>query len=514
MSTLYNQSALPLRTIELGGGTFDMSHLDRPSRPVHFPLIGISLLMACLAYWFQWGLYRSEFSTQSMSAFLAVYGVVSLALILSKVFRPRPHNWLSPDMLFWLVFTMFHIPYIFLYIVDLVDFSDRIFFSPEATNRALCCTILCMTGFIVGYELGPVGASRLQQALPSLRISGSAFQMTQAVFLGVATVSLIILVLGVGSLIVAYGYSGFRRLERHGVSTGTQRLVALAVLFFRIACVLYVGACVMRHQKVTKGVFLPAVLVGSILFFLLLGSRSEAAVLALPMIVAYHYFVRRIKLWLGIPALAATLIAFGVIGIGRSIESMSVAGIYRAYSEFRASTGVNPFVIALAESGGSISTVNVACTYIPDTEPFWYGRSLLDSFLNVIPNPIPGLRNNVAPSQWVTYRATGRIGGAQSGWGSSIGMEVYMNFGLLGGMIFMMGLGFWIRRTYNALLRQPTFLRVCLILVAYSALVMWCRNYSHHFMRPIAWTMASAWILKSMWGGSGSQISRPVTGNP
>jgi hypothetical protein len=81
-------------------------------------------------------------------------------------------------------------------------------------------------------------------------------------------------------------------------------------------------------------------------------------------------------------------------------------------------------------------------------------------------------------------------------------MEAYLNFGLLGGSVFMAFLGYIIRRTYDSTLRQPTFLRVCLILIVVTSLALWCRNYSHHFLRPVCWTMVIAWLLWSFFGAA------------
>jgi hypothetical protein len=195
------------------------------------------------------------------------------------------------------------------------------------------------------------------------------------------------------------------------------------------------------------------------------------------------------------------LILFGVVGIGRRAESLAPSDVYAAYKDYRAATGVNPFVASLAEAGSSFKTVNVACAFIPNAEPYWYGRSLLDSTLMIIPSPVAGLRHVVAPSGWVTMRALGDAGAERAGWGSSIAMEAYMNFGLWGGAAFMMFLGYMMRRIYDTTLRRPGFLRVCLMLITLTGLALWCRNYSHHFIRPVCWTMLVAWLIWSVLGG-------------
>lgn len=482
-----------------GHALFDMSHLDNPWRPAHVPLILVLLLSGMVAGLLYLAIYGDTFSESALWVYCWLYAGVTVAWALAKTLRPRPHNWLSPDVVFWLVYTMFHIPFVVFYLVGLADYSRTVFFAADATNRAMCCVVLSGIGFLLGYELGPVGRRQPARFAPATRVPLMLFQMTQALFLVTFVIAAFALMVGLGSLILEHGYSGLRHADRF-VGPEPRRWVGLSVTGVRIGITIYLAGCVMHHRKILKGVLLPAALATVLVFFLLLGARSEVAVAVLPMIIGYHYFVKRIRLWLGIPLLVAVLILFGVIGIGRRAESLAPQDVYRAYRDYRADTGVNPFVASLAESGASFKTVNVACAFIPNAEPYWYGRSLFDSALMIIPSPIPGLRKPVAPSVWVTLTATGEVGGRQAGWGSSIAMEAYMNFGLLGGTAFMMVVGYMMRRVYDTTLRRPGFLRVCLMLATVTALALWCRNHAHHFIRPVAWTMIVAWLMWSVVG--------------
>jgi hypothetical protein len=487
------------------GALFDMSRLDHPYRPMHVPLVVLLMLLGMIVFGLHRAVYGDGFSDSALAVYCWLYLAVTVVWAVAKALRPPPHNWLSPDVVFWLIYTMFHVPYVVFYLVGLADYTTTVFHTTDSTNRAMCVVVLSGIGFLIGYELGPLGRRQPGHFAPASRISPLLFQAGQVLFLVTFLTAAFALTAGLGSAILAQGYGGFRRIERY-VSPQAQRWIVLAVATVRIGIVVYLAGCIMHHRKIVRGVLIPALLVAVMGSFLILGARTQVAVVMLPLIIGYHYFVKRIRLWVGVPLFLGALILFGVVGIGRSAKSLAPADIYTAYKEYRADTGVNPFVASLAESGSSFKTVNVVCAFIPNTEPFWYGKSLLDSALMIIPSPAVGLRTHITPSAWVTGRATGKIGGERAGWGSSIAMEGYLNFGMIGGVVFMMVIGFMMRRIYDTTLRRPSFLRVCLMLIAITGLALWCRNYSHHFFRPVVWTMAVAWLTWSFFGGRAQAV--------
>jgi len=87
-------------------------------------------------------------------------------------------------------------------------------------------------------------------------------------------------------------------------------------------------------------------------------------------------------------------------------------------------------------------------------------------------------------------------------------MEAYLNFGMAGGAAFMAAMGYLYRRVYDTMLRRPTFLRICLLLITVTCLGLWCRNYSHGFLRPVGWTMIAAWLLWTGCGGAGARVQQ------
>ncbi len=482
---------------------FDLPRPEHPQRHTRFPLVLCLLALAGANYAMYVWFFGNAFSERAQASFCWMYLIVTIVFLISKLSRPKPHNWLSPDVVFWIMFTLFHVPYPVLYLLGMADYSHRIFFSPAAANSALCVVVLCLIGFLVGYELGAFGrpAVGFHQRVP--RISHSLFQGSEGLFLAVFVAAALILSVTIGPLLLSYGYHGFRRLERYGVGAEAQRFVSLSLTLLRLGATIYIAGCIMRHGKALKGWFLPTLFVGWVAFFTLLGARSEVAVAVLPVLLAHHYFVKPIKLRFGIPLFLGVLVFVGLLRIGRNAKSLSPVDVYEAYNNYRQDTGVDPFVATLHETGGTLSTVNVTCSFVPSHEPFWYGRSLVQSAINIIPSPMAGLRVFVAPSGWVTYRATGRVGGEQAGFGSSIAMEAYLNFGIVGGAALLAAIGVVMRRIYDKALAAPTFLRVCLLLVAVTGLAMWTRNYSHHFLRPVAWTVFVAWVVHALFAGAG-----------
>ncbi len=483
---------------------FDLADLDRPFRPPSALLLLALLVFATVTCAMQYVYFGDEYSEKALATYCWLYAAVGLLLLVFKLARPGPRNWLSPDILFWLLYTIFHVPFVVFYLLGWVDWTARVFHSASGMNRGMCVVVMCLIGFMVGYELGPIGRSRAPGIQPARRISNTVMFAARMFLFVSLVVAALALILGVGSLILTQGYEVMRRRERFGISTEQDRWMAIAHGVQSWAIIIYVAACTMRYRRPFHGVLLPGLLGAMSLFYILSGGRSEAAVAIMPFLFAFHYFVRRIPAWLGILMFMGAVALFGLIGVGRKAQSLSPSAMIRAYREYRQDEGVGPLVAALAQSGGSFKTVDVACTYIPSHEGYWRGDSLLSSTLMVIPNPVVAFRQQITPSAWATFRATGEVGGERAGWGSSIAMESYMNFGIVGGAAFMAVVGYMMRRIYDTVLRRPTFLRVCLLMICLSGLSMWVRNYSHHFFRPVAWTMMVAWVFWTLSGGPAS----------
>lgn len=488
---------------------FDMSHLDNPRRPAHLLLVIAAIALAAVTYALYADVYRDVFSDRAQATFCIMYGIVSAVWILCKATRPGPINWLSPDVMFWVMFTLFHVPFVVLYLIGLADFNDTIFYSPASANRAMCVVVLSLIGFIVGYELGAVGRSQPAVFEPAVRMPETLMRSAGALVIVTVIAGVLVLVIGLGESIGQLGYSGYRRMERY-VGPEMQRLIQLIVgIMVPMTATLYVIASLFHRRRVFTGFVVPSVILAVAGFFALLGARTEAAHMLIPLILGRHYFRKPLKLRIGFPLFALAILAFGFIGIARGASSLAPGDLIRAYTDFRDETGVNPFVAALAETGSSVKTVNVACTYMPSTESHWYGKSLRDAAFKIIPMPVAGLRTDLhVPGGWVTRAATGKSGYETAGWGSSIATEGYLNFGLLGAGFFLMAVGFTYRRIYDALLRRPTYLKACLMMSALAALAFWCRNESQFFFRPVLWTLLLAWLMWSVCGGAQAQTEQ------
>jgi len=115
-----------------------------------------------------------------------VYYLVLGFHILYRISKSRV-NILSPDMLFLVFYTMFHLGYVTLFSLNLVPQSNYIFHYDESIPRSMFVINLGLLGFMFGYEIMGARAPVLDEQ-PPITIPGKAWEAMGIFFMALSMV--------------------------------------------------------------------------------------------------------------------------------------------------------------------------------------------------------------------------------------------------------------------------------------------------------------------------------------
>jgi len=400
------------------------------------------------------------------------------ATVLRKLRAPVPRNWLSLEMIFVVFYFGFHYGYFLLYSLDLIEEVWRIMPFPQLVNPSLRVITLSGIGFLFGYGLA--ARRRVCQPLNPSELNPPWISFGKAVtWVGFGLQVVGILLAGF-DLLVSLGYRLLTEIQYYT----DPRLYGIGPL------VMTIGICIAAGGAAVRGRMIPGW--GYRIFFgllilatLAIGDRGVFLAYVLPPILAYHYFIKPLKVKRAIAALAAGMVLFAVIGLARDRSSINPIAIF----SYGVSEGGirNTITAGLVEMGGSARTVAHTMNLVPNPYPYWMGKTIWGSIQMIIPNVLPSTMNRfIGPAGFITYESYGRDA---SGLGFSIAAEGYINFGIYG-VFFVAAVGAIFRWIYQSVIIRPTMVRIIMLLMASTCLVGWIRGYSAQFVRPMAWTLS------------------------
>jgi hypothetical protein len=470
-----------------------LTNLDVPGRRPG-PVLVVGTILCLLASWISWRQYSGD---PTPGAFLPMV-LSTLAMLaiwfVNKLVADKPQNWLSPDVIFVLMFSVFHFAYIVYYAFGLVMYDHEVFFNPEKAPDAVFFSQCCLAAFLVAYELAgalyPLRQTAAQLVPCDRRIilASQAIVLTAIVFMLAAMVSV-----GIGRLMQDYslmteiGYTPLGRFFWVAHSLGVVGLV------------LHCAASGLTRRRAMSGIVFPVLALGFIMFVLLLGDRGGFIQVAIIPLAAFYYFQNKIRWRWAAGMVLVLMFAMGVVGAARTRVTLDPRGMLQEY-QLQAAGAEQDFVSrTLVEFGFSLKTVVIAMDLVPGQCPYWFGRSYLDGLQYVVPNVIPGLvRGGRGLVAWLNEEAFGSMRWTH-GRGGSIAMEAFVNFGFVGGIAWFVVVGALYRVVYERFLARPNLLRAVLLLAAIVCLMLWVRNSSMHVPRLLVWPLLTAWILQFIW---------------
>jgi len=409
---------------------------------------------------------------------------------------------------FILALLVFHISHIMLHFFGIYDFS-RTFYSKDMGvwfYKSSWMIVISLACYGIGLSVACIGNK--PKTFDCILLKKNSF-LGQSVCwwygVGLFVFSLIMLIwvfLTVGNI---FSYS--RRDIFGGV--GDTRGFGLFLMFFPSSLVLLVIGARNTVQKVYSRLLA----IMGLLFILFLGYRSVALFPMLIGVIIWVKLGRKLNKKFIAILLSFLIVAIPAVKIIRQIGAYNTITLSDISESAKDSSADEIFL----ELGAISGIIAYTMKWVPKDESFRYGKTYYLALKNSIPNigfniresnrKLASNRNNgkyfldnLSASDWFVFKYSKWMYNTGGGSGYSIIAEPYLNFGILGVILFFVLLGFCIGKldTKN-LLNSP-------ITLLLSGVMMWpvmklVRNDITTFFKPMLFSLIvmGGWRLLTFW---------------
>ena len=278
-----------------------------------------------------------------------------------------------------------------------------------------------LLAFLVGHSssMGSALAEFMPRADSAWKRSEGLAVSAALLLAGATLVGILVGSIGLETLTESEYVRGFEATEGLGLLAGGVMLgqVGLVVLYLTTA------------ERDRRAPMLPVILfVVLALIMFRIGRRRVVLETGLALLIAHHFYVRRIRWRTLAVGAAVSLLVFSVVGLARAYLAEGFGGmVTRITEEFDlvAALGLmsEPIAVLLA--------LTETMYQVPSQEPFWLGRTFVDAFEVLVPLPLHPNRP-MAPSQWFANLIDPAVAAAGGGYSYALLAEGYLNFGIAG----------------------------------------------------------------------------------
>jgi hypothetical protein len=464
---------------------FDESEVKNKHRPIYLLILIVYLLVAV-----GFSFYSGTWETLTV-AYVVFCSFIFIGHLIYKKVNSRI-NIFSPDILYISFFMLFHFGYLVLWIFDIVPASDFIFNYVNLFPKTMLIATVGLIAFISGYEFVRVRNFRdncQMQAAPGWSMAGSMIMI-----IGLAIHIIYILAAGFDNFI-RHGYEVFMNMDKY---VTYARLWQFQPQIFALGFTIYIVSKVINYRSLNSAK------VGIVLFLIqssLLateGARSSLITLGIILILARHYCIKRFKLFQVGMLVVSMLFVFWAIGLVRNVASFDITRTVEEVKYARES-GLSNWYDPFVEMGGSIRTVNLVVSLVPENQPYWYGRSYLQSTAKIIPYLQGAIKNylGLTPAQWLTFTL---FGYDAAGTGFSIAGEGYLNFGLPGVFMQMFVIGMLLKYIYLRFVTTVSPSSALMFFASLGIFLIAVRNHSNLMVAPLVQIALLSWGMKKILG--------------
>lgn len=395
--------------------------------------------------------------------------------IIKKISSSEP-DWLSPDVIFLLMFYLIHFSYLYLYSFDLVNYESEVFYNSEYMNITIFLCTSVLSFFLLGYSITSPKNFYLRVIVPDYN-NESLFLISKIMIIS-CSLMFWLPILSIYNI----AFSDYNALINVGSLSSIGKLYWLgqyiSVPFLSIYYLIYFKN--LSKNKKDFFIIFPTIYILSYLF---IGDRGGFLFYIIIPLICYNYIYKKLSLKKAFLAIFLLLFASTILSVSRVSSTYNPM---EAYNLYKKSEKKDSFVESISEFGQSVKTVNVAVSNIPKNYDYWYGKSYYDSLMISLPNLFSN-RISQGVDTWLTETFFGKD---TYGRGGSIVMESYINLGILGSNIFFLTLGMITGKIYRNFRSSKNMLYLVIYLTFMATIIIWMRNTSSYFFRTIIWSYA------------------------
>jgi oligosaccharide repeat unit polymerase len=263
--------------------------------------------------------------------------------------------------------------------------------------------------------------------------------------------------------------TSYSRVDFFRTSKDTRGFGVFLMVLPAAVTMLMIGAN--RHFKK-----LFAISVASISFIILLlsGYRSSALYPLLIGIIIFVKVGKKIPFHFSVSIIFLVIIIIPIIGMLRGMGPYNKLNLLTIEKSMKNTKAQDTFV----ELGGTAGVLAHVVRLVPEIDSYRYGTTYIRAFRDSIPNIMPNMSASyrakskqealvdpsaiskmVVPSDWITYRVDRERFNTGEGLGFSAIGEPYINFGIIGVVIYFILLGYFLGRLDGInLLEHPKIL--------------------------------------------------------
>ncbi len=407
----------------------DISSTQTFARLILVPVLGLMFLVSLVA----WLIAPPVLSRLYMYLCLALAIGAIVFQFIYHASGPRTTNWFSVDIIFMLAFFTVHFVYPLFWAVGLAPSSYEIWINEAVVCRATMMSVCGFLAFALGFNVLADRYSHVQWPVLMDNITLQRWRTLGKVFLVIGVLVAGIYILLLGELLTIGVYQSTPGEYREHV------IKMLLVTLMRIAFVLLTVAAAMLTGKWKIGWLSKIAILMLLAWILILGDRSLAFGLAAILVAAYSEYAKRISFKKLVLFIAAGFFLAGVVRVARYSPERTVSSFVKTAQE---KSEEITWDTGLMNFAGSVRTVYAAVDIVPQQHDYFYGRLEISGLAGIIPfsrRLLPKKIEYTTSASYLTWVM--HAGDFSSGVGTTIIADTYMDFGLIGVVAVMFGVG-------------------------------------------------------------------------
>ncbi len=422
----------------------------------------------------------------------ALATTVVLAQVVYKATGTRPVNWLSVEVVALAMFWIVHFIYPLFWVLGWVESRDDIWFDTSIVCKANGMAVCGLGAFAAGYNFI---ADRYQQVrwenqLDPVSLKKWQYAGTGVFLLGAMTASTFLLLVGPQLFEGGYSVSWWGYVPKI--------VFLLTVNFLTLGFCLMTLSATQLTGKWKIGIVPKIALLIILAFMFVMGYRSLMLRLLVIVAAGYSEFVKRVsfKAMALVVLLALFLMAVG--GVARESPRRTLSSFIDTAMDQSSKITISRGVLEL---GSSVRTLYKAVEVVPDQHDYFMGKLKVEEVASVVPFGNKLLETlgfqSVNSAQFLTLAIYGDL---QTGVGSSVFADVYLDFGFVGMILGMILLG-WFCKYVQQRSRSSGALTWC---IAYTNLIAIMPHIARGsvltLVREVLWPVALFLVISFLFG--------------